>query len=300
MWLAAEWAGHVGMLLLKAYYIDLGFKDVRIGMYDAFDFDKEGIPRYRYPSGLCYNITFICHYALYHHSRYLKFGKSDDLKRFFRVSDWILKHGEETPDAFVFPYTFPYRTANGRLSPPWISALGQGRMLSVLARAFDVSGDERYLAAARKAQRPFELAVARGGVQARFPGGAIAFEEYPGPEPNVVLNGFITALVGLYDLGATGKAPRASNLFLEGLQSLESNLHRYDLRYWSAYDLTGLVASANYHLYHIMQLWALYEMTGYQALKEYTAKWQGYRKGARFHACYLLTRGRSWLGQRLG
>jgi hypothetical protein len=142
--------------------------------------------------------------------------------------------------------------------------------------------------------KPFELAVSEGGVQARFPDGGIGFEEYPGREPNIVLNGFITSLVGLYDLGQTGKAHRASELFMEGVHSLERNIHRYDLDYWSAYDLTGYIASANYHLYHIMQLWALYEMTGNETFKRYTSKWQGYQKGARFRVFYLLTRGRKW------
>lgn len=278
---------------MKAYYIDLGFKDVRIGMYDAFNFDKDGIPRYPYPSGLYYNITFVCHFALYHHTLYVKFRRRRDLKIFLDVSNWILEHGQETDDSFLFPYAFPHT----HLSTPWISALGQGRILSVLARAYKLSGDERYLSVARKAMKPFEVAVSEGGVQARFPDGGIAFEEYPGREPNIVLNGFITSLVGLYDLGETGQEDQASKLFMQGILSLESNIHRYDLNYWSAYDLTGYIASANYHLYHIMQFWALYEMTGRETFKRYSSKWQGYRKGARFRVFFLLTRGRKWVSQ---
>jgi heparosan-N-sulfate-glucuronate 5-epimerase len=280
---------------VKAYYIDLGFKDVRLGMYDAFEFDGDGIPRYRYPWGLCYNITFICHFALYAYSRYAKYGRADDLALFLRVSDWILAHGEESEQAFLFPYTFSYVNKASRFSPPWISALGQGRILSVLSRAYALSGDARYLAIACKAVAPFEVAAVDGGVQARFPDGGITFEEYPSREPNVALNGLITALVGLYDLGETGQAPRAAALFAQGVDSLENNLARFDLGYWSAYDMTGYVASSSYHLYHIMQLWALYEMTGRDTFKRTTLKWQAYRKGPRFHMAYLLTRGGTWL-----
>lgn len=283
---------------MKAYYIDLGYKDVRIGMYDAFDFDDAGIPRYRYPSGLCYNITFICHYALYHHACFLKFGREPDLRRFLELSHWILAHGQESADALLFPYTFAYPHA--RLLPPWISALGQGRVLSVLARAYAATRDERFLVGACKAMTPFEHAVSDAGVQARFPDGGVAFEEYPAAAPNIVLNGLITALVGLYDLGATGRAPRAQALFLEGIRSLENNLHRYDLGYWSAYDVSGRVASVNYHLYHIMQLWALYEMTGCAAFKQATLTWQRYPRGVRFHAAYLLSRGAGVLRAGLG
>lgn len=283
---------------MKAYYIDLGFKDVRIGMYDAFVFDDAGIPRYPYPSGLCYNITFICHYALYQHACFLKYGREPDLRRFLAVSNWILAHGQESADALLFPYTFAYPHA--QLRPPWISALGQGRMLSVLARAYAATQDERFLLGACKAMTPFERVVSDGGVQARFPDGGVAFEEYPAAAPNIVLNGLITALVGLHDLGATGRAPRAHALFLEGISSLESNLHRYDLGYWSAYDVSGRVASVNYHLYHVMQLWALYEMTGCASFKHATLTWQNYRKGLRFRAAYLASRGADVLRAGLG
>ncbi|MGI4844885.1 MAG: D-glucuronyl C5-epimerase family protein [Janthinobacterium lividum] len=284
---------------MHPYYIDLGFKDVRIGMYDRLDFDQDGIPRYRYPAGLYYNITFVCHVALYHHSRYLKFGRTEDLRLFLRMSEWIVLHGQESEDSFLFPCAFPYACPHAQFTPPWISALGQGRMLSVLSRAWAATGKKEFLRMACKAMQPFELPASEGGVQARFPDGGIGFEEYPGHEPNLVLNGLITALIGLYDLGETGQAPRARELCRQGISSLEANLHRYDLAYWSAYDLTGYVASANYHFYHIMQLWALYEMTGREAFKRTTLKWQGYRKGPRFHATYLVSRGRTWLRQQL-
>jgi heparosan-N-sulfate-glucuronate 5-epimerase len=275
---------------MREYYIDLGFRDVRLGMYDAFDFDEDGIPRYRYPSGLFYNIGFICHFALYHHSLYLKFNRSKNFDLFMHVSKWIVAQGEETEESFLFPYLFPWHS----LSPPWISALGQGRILSVLTRAYELSKDERYLLVARKAMKPFEIPVTDGGVQTRFPDGEVAFEEYPLPKSNIVLNGFITSLVGLHDLGEIGQEHRATDLFMQGLRGLENNLHRYDLGYWSAYDLTGPVrgvASDEYHWYHIMQLWGLYEMTGHEIFKRYALKWQAYRRSLRSQVLRMLSRG---------
>ena len=282
---------------MREYYIDLGFKDVRVGMYNAFDFDEDGIPRFRYPFGLAYNIAFICHYALYHYSLYLKFRRSDDLDVFKHVSNWIVEHGEETDESLLFPYMFPLTG----LSPPWISALGQGRVLSVLMRAYELTENERYFVAARKAMKPLEIPVTHGGLQARFPDGRVGFEEYPFPKPNLALAGFITSLVGLYDLGEIGREHRAAELFMQGLRSLESNLHRYDLGYWSAYDLprrVPTVASTSYHLYHIMQLWALYEMTGCETFKRYASKWQGYRKGLRFHVFRGLSLSYRVIGRR--
>lgn len=274
---------------MRDYYIDLGFADVRRGFYEILTLDMEGIPIYPYASGPAYNIAFICHYALYHYSRYVKFKQPNDLDIFMHMSNWIIEHGEETSESFLFPNKFRWY----ELSPPWISALGQGRIISVLARAYEFSKDDKFIKLARKAMKPFEVPVTQGGVQAHFPDGCVAFEEYPFFKPNIVLNGLITALVGLYDLGETGEH-RAAELFTQGLRALECNLHRYDLGYWSAYDLAGpfrKVSSENYHKYHIMQLWALYEMTGVEIFKKYSSKWEGYLNNPFYRIARILPRG---------
>ena len=263
---------------MTPYYIDLGLQDVRVGMYDSFVFDEEGIPRYPYSVGLVYNVTFICHFALYHHMLFLKFKRQENLDHFLRVTNWLLRSGQETNVGLVFPFSFAF---NG-LPPPWISALTQGRVLSVLARAYELSKEEQYLVMARKAMKPFEIPVNEGGVQSSFPNGDIAFEEYPFPKPNIVLNGLITALVGLYDMAAIGRDSNAADLFARGFNGLEKNLQRYDLGFWTTYDLAQplrTVASEKYHLYHIVQLWGIYEMTSNETFKRYGLKWQGYLKG---------------------
>ncbi len=120
----------------------------------------------------------------------------------------------------------------------------------------------------------------------------MAFEEYPKPYRNLVLNGLITALFGIYDLSTTGDE-RARELFDAATTALERNLHRYDLGYWSAYDLSGpirRVAGNEYHEYHIMLLWALYEMTGNESFKRTADRWEGYRKSGRLHFFRTLSR----------
>ncbi len=274
---------------MTPYYIDLGLQDVRVGLYDAFDFDADGIPRYPYPSGFYYNVTFICHFALYHHMLFLKFKRQEDLDKFLKITTWLLKSGHETSEGLVFPFSFAF---NG-LTPPWISALTQGRVLSVLARAYEFSNEKQHLVLARNAMKPLQIPVKEGGVQAPFPNGDIAFEEYPQSKPNIVLNGLITALVGLHDLAEIGKNAQATDLFARGVQGLERNLQRYDLGFWSTYDLAQpfrTVASEKYHRYHIVQLWGLYEMTGNEIFKSYCLKWQGYLKGFRPLAIRTLSR----------
>lgn len=273
---------------MRSYYVDLGHKDVRTGMYDAFSFDEDGIPRYPYADGLFYNITFICHYALYQLSLYQKLERPGALERFFNVCRWIANNGLETADSFTFPYRFEVPG----LKPPWISALGQGRMMSVLTRAADGTREERFAELARKAMKPFEAPVRDGGVRAEFDDGGVAFEEYPREERGLVLNGLITALFGLYDLAYAGDE-RAAALFDDASAALARNLHHYDLGYWSAYDLTGpirRVAGDEYHAYHIMLLWVLHEITGDDTFKLTADRWESYRRGARLHVFRTISR----------
>lgn len=275
---------------MTPYYIDLGLQDVRAGFYDVFDFDEDGIPRYPYPTGLGYNVTFICHFALYHHMLFLKFKRQENLDHFLRVTNWLQKSGQETSDSLVYPFSFSF---NG-LSPPWISALTQGRVLSVLARAYEFSQKEQHLVMARKAMKPFEVSVQKGGVQSAFPNGDIAFEEYPFSRPNIVLNGLITALVGLYDLAEIGRDRTATDLFRQGFDGLERNLQRYDLGFWTSYDLGQpfrTLANEKYHRYHIAQLWAVHEMTGSETFKHHSLKWQGYLQGFTPIAIRTLSKG---------
>ena len=66
------------------------------------------------------------------------------------------------------------------------------------------------------------------------------YEEYPTTPASFVLNGFIYALLGLYDvsLTATGDAQlRSRELFSDGVQSLKALLPLYDTGSGSSYDL---------------------------------------------------------------
>jgi len=279
---------------IRPYHVDLGQKDVRTGMYDGFVFDAEGIPAYRYGNTQHYNPTFVGHYGLYQVGLYLRTRDEERLSSFLRVADWFLRTGRRSPAGLTFEYTMDVPG----LPTPWISALGQGRALSVLTRAYGATADERYREAALDAFGAFRRTVSEGGVVTAFPDGGVAFEEYPRSRPDVVLNGLITALFGLYDLAAivTPAGPGGpKELFDEAVASLERNLYRYDLSYWSAYDLSGRVCSNEYHAYHVILLWALHELTGVDAFAERAARWDGFGRGIRLFMGRNLSRIRSRL-----
>src|SRR5439155_1397415 len=90
-------------------------------------------------------------------------------------------------------------------APPWTSGLSQGTALQVLARAWSRFKEPAYLAAARRALGVFRAPPPQG-VRVRRAAG-VHFAEYTYAPGDRILNGFIQALVGLYDYTAITKDP---------------------------------------------------------------------------------------------
>ncbi len=158
--------------------------------------------------------------------------------------------------AFLFPMPHTFD-----LSPPWYSAMAQGQAASLLVRMSAVLDDGRLAGCAGRAVAP--LVDARLGLVGSTLEGPV-LQEYPTTPPAHVLNGWIFALWGLYDVGCfepAGHEARdgAAAAFDEGARSLAERLHRYELGAgWSRYDLyphpVVHVASPFYHRLHAAQL----------------------------------------------
>jgi heparosan-N-sulfate-glucuronate 5-epimerase len=146
------------------------------------------------------------------------------------------------------------------LPAPWLSALAQGEGASLFARLHHLTGEQAHADRARLALRSMALPVERGGLLAVLADGTLP-EEYPTTPPSFVLNGAIFALWGLYDVGLGLRDDAAMKDFRQGTETLAANIERWDLGYWSRYDLYPHpivnVASAAYHQLHITQLKAM-------------------------------------------
>jgi len=163
---------------------------------------------------------------------------------------------------------------------PWASALTQGQAASLLMRLAKHTADDRYLHSAIEALRPMRIASADGGVVARL-GGSPFFEEYPTDPPSLVLNGFMFALWGCYDVALGLGDDSARELVEEGLDTLAANLDRFDTGFWSRYDLyphrVANIASLAYHQLHIDQLRATALLTDREAFDEVAGRFASYR-----------------------
>ena len=159
-----------------------------------------------------------------------------------------------------------------------VSAMTQGMGISTLTRAYQLTNNEKYLSIAKKAINVFSKNVPAGGVLRKITDNFICYEEYSTLDrPSCVLNGFITALLGLYDLAKISNYSPALKLYQEGMDSLIQNIHKWDGKTWSYYDLYNKgennYSSYFYHKYHIKQLNVLYKLTGKEIFLRYSKKW---------------------------
>ncbi len=259
-----------------AYPVDLAFTLEREDLYYRPK-DADGLPvRIYLSAGRQYNPTRIAAYALAHYNRYLDHEDEADKATFFRAAEWFMR----SPDG-RWRYEFDW----GELKAPWVSAMAQGEGVSVLVRAWYLSGEDRYLEQALRALEPFTQPANEGGVLSFLESGDPFLEEYPTPRPVHVLNGFLYAVIGLADLERIAgqvlpKGLRAS----DWLGVLTKHLNGWNLGFWSAYDLAvgryGLrnPATVSYHRLHIAQLRFLGEWGSSDVLIAVARQWQAYLK----------------------
>lgn len=265
--------------VLGEYYMTFRAKADYAGPYDS-----AGVPllNYRGAIGCQYNPIAIAQYGLANFNRFRETGDSERLRRCLRAADWLvatLQQNRHGVSVWCHRFDWPYRET---LRAPWYSALAQGQGVSLLVRAFQETGEERYFEAARKAFQAFRLEIAEGGVSWRDESGGIWFEEYIVNPPSHILNGFIWATWGVYDYALLTGEAAAFRLFQAAAETLAENLYRYDTGYWSLYELSPtklpMIASPFYHRLHIVQLRVMYRLTGEQRFLQYAGLWEGYAR----------------------
>lgn len=128
--------------------------------------------------------------------------------------------------------------------PPWTSGLSQGTALQVLARSWSRFKEPALLTAAQQALGVFQTAPS-SGVQVKTSAGA-EYAEYTYAPSDRILNGFIQAVVGLYDYSQITKDPLGLKLFEAGDAEARVETPRYDTGAWSLYDQFS-ESNLNYH-----------------------------------------------------
>ena len=236
----------------------------------------------------------LCHLAIDRFHAYLETGDLAARDGFFAVSRDLLELGRAVSlgdrRCFVVPH-FEQVEGYAPHATPWANAMVQGWIGAVFVRAHQLTGDARYRDAAVAAVGPFFVPVAGGGVRDTERNGRLFYEKYAlAGQTRHVLNGFMAALLGLWDVArATGDAD-AHRAFDEGVASLDDTvLTTYDNGHTSLYDQhpdrRATPSCVFYTWVHARQLASLARITGEPRLSAWAARWRDYAH-APIHRAY--------------
>lgn len=252
--------------------------------------DNQGVPMVFQAGRFNYSAGTVAIAALAEHGRYTVSG---DSTKFFIMANKLLTL--MSPDG-ALRYSYPYRhyTSTQFLAKGWTSGMDQGMALSVYARAYELTKDDKWLKAGDLALKFLETPYPNGprsnmGYLDKSLSDRVFYLEYP-TEPNVyTLNGYMFTLLGLYDWATVAKSKEAKKSFDDALATLDHILPYYDMGSFTAYDLSYITHSKlpyleprkphlvpRYHAIHIAQLRALYSVTGDKVLSDTAEKWQSY------------------------
>lgn len=172
---------------------------------------------------------------------------------------------------------------------PWAASMVQGWAAAIFMRAAQLSGDERFVLAARRTTGLFYVPVDEGGVLDVLPHRLPFYEKYPMPgQVRHVFNGYMSSLFGLWDLARSDGDAAARELFEQGMATLsdERTLRAYDNGYSTLYDLGGdrraTPAGVFYTWVHARQLAGLSHITGDRRLLPWAERWRDYLTRRRF------------------
>jgi heparosan-N-sulfate-glucuronate 5-epimerase len=252
------------------------------------DLDENGvrIVDYGEPIGRQYNPVTIEQTALGCYHSYLRSGNPTERKIYLDQVEW-LRHNYLTvgPGLAAYVYHFPWSFG---LKAGWRSGLAQGQGISALVRYYYDTGDATVLNLIRSLERYMLLPEAKGGVVAATADGGMWIEEYPSHPPSLVLNGFISAVFGLYeytklfphDASARGQLAKA-------IRSIRASLHLYDSGNWTYLDRWTIPHSPSndaYALGYVYQLEALWDLTQDSLFLKTSLRWDFFYQGLRFNS----------------
>jgi heparosan-N-sulfate-glucuronate 5-epimerase len=265
--------------LLPAYFLNWKPDDTVLK-------DAKGVIIHNYGGsiGKQYQPTTIAQAALAYYDRWLVDSDPTqaeaDKTAFLTQTNWLISH--QTPDG---RWLFTFRWGNQ--PNPWWSAITEGNAMSALLRAYSMTGDPACLEAITRARTTFERDLSHNGVGATVfleSTPYIVYQEYlKGYEPNV-LNGWIFALVGLYE-AATYLPGQEAAVDLwgtdRGIPALKALLPYYATKTWSRYDMVhpgksayGSLATVYYHDLVINQLRYVAQISGDPFFSEYADRFQ--------------------------
>jgi heparosan-N-sulfate-glucuronate 5-epimerase len=169
--------------------------------------------------------------------------------------------------------------------PPWRSAMAQGLAIKTFTQAFQIYNDSIYLQIADSLLNSFLIEVNSGGITYIDSNENWWYEEYASKNSTKprVLNGMMYALHGIFYNYEHTNNEFAYKLFKKGINSLKSNLWKYENgKEHSFYDIHQKISTEYYHQIHVDFLKEFYKLTNENIFLIYYNKWSSIKS-----ECYL-------------
>jgi glycosyltransferase involved in cell wall biosynthesis len=262
-----------------------------------FTLDDAGVPFQVHPAG--YHPTIIGQFALANWNQYL--ATNDDYYRnvFLTQANWLVQHEAHICNgAGGWPISSPHPDVPTK--GLWLSALAQGNAISVLIRAFQLTGEAEFLEAAHRAIQTFKQDILDFGISDPVGDEGIFFEEVAVYPATHRLNGFIFGLLGLYDYAELTGDSKVESLIHQSHGTLHDFLCEFDLGYWTCSDLLHRHLSSHSELaLQASLLGALAKYSGCEHCSTFALRWKNYqyRFWSRLH--HLVARCYTYLSRVL-
>lgn len=258
---------------LGPYYQDISLALVHIEEGIFAKLDEKGIPYMPKGDQRHYSIVLIIQYGLMHIDMYHSKKDEKYLEIAKKCVDWLEENKVVFKDTFMWrsEYNQQYNIPDG-----WVSGMYQGQAISLYLRYYQLTGEQTYLETAEIVYKSFKYTYEEGGFKRYDKLGCVWYEEYTTDKPSFVLNGFIYAMLGLYDLyRVTGREDVKAD-WDNCVDTLHKNMKKYDVWYWSVYDqlkeqLVSYYYQKNVHV-PLMQI--MYGITKDEMFDYYAVKWQ--------------------------
>jgi hypothetical protein len=237
--------------------------------------DPAGIPRIsdRFFEDV-YHPPYIAWFGLVNLGHYLRHRDPRSLDVFLNQVNWLEHHAVVRDDgAAVWPGTFDWLEGTTLLKAPWVSAYCQGLVISALVRGWRITRRPYLLELLSKSTKVFEIGVSSGGIR-DVVDGHIMYNEKPGYPPPGPLDGFLVALLALYDLYIETDDCVVGQLLNEGLEGLKYMLPRWSYgNKWSWYSTRAYLCPPAYHIQNCALLSALARLLKEPLLERYVETW---------------------------
>ena len=246
--------------VIKGYYNDLREKVLKSNLEINY------LPKTELPNGDVTDFPIaIFQYGLGAYDLFLETNKKEYFSMFENAAFWAFNNQEKN-GGWV---TFKYESKNN----PY-SSMAQGEGASLLLRYFYETKNDDYLEKAKKAIEFMKKDINDGGCTL-YEDDGVYLKEFP--EKPLVLNGWIFSLFGVYDYYLVSKDQDIIDFFNKSIKSMKQVIDKYDLGYWSKYDINKKIASPFYHNLHISLLNVLFDLTNEDIFKQYSEKFKYYQ-----------------------